>query len=380
MKSNANNITQSLSEIIAASRFLMIYGLVVHHIFTIPNTLSFPRQGMSEYSYFLPEAIGAFFHMAFMTAVPMLSVISGYLFFSAGNFNYLDVMKKKFKTIALPAWLWCSLWLLVAFGLYFVGHERGMFEWANYSFDEFSFMTLLNGVVGITDHPFAFQFWFVHDLILAFLIFPLIKYLLDNLGIIFLLGCFLFWFLGFGLPVFFSSNVLFFFVVGAYIAHPGNKLVLELLFWPPVFIRYLVLFLFVIFLLGRSLTFVFFDEGSMIANFLRTDKFLLMLRVFGVLGFAQILYLLSVNFKSCFNFLRDKSGYAFLIFAIHYPVIEILKIAASRIPGQASAFGAFLSWLLIPMLTVSICIFFSWLLCRTFPKLFALLNGSRVIK
>src|SRR5690606_17271902 len=89
--------TREQSRFISAARFLMICGLAYHHLFEIPGSANSPRFNLANNVHFIPEFINAFFHMAFMAAVPVLSVITGYLFFrGGGRVDFRAKLQKRF--------------------------------------------------------------------------------------------------------------------------------------------------------------------------------------------------------------------------------------------------------------------------------------------
>jgi hypothetical protein len=98
---------------------------------------------------------------------------------------------------------------LVFFAVAVFAATNGAMSSETYDFDQLSPFMILNGIFGITKAPFAFQFWFVHDLILTFLIFPGLKFCLDRFAYLFLFLLFILWFSPFEPIIFFRIDVLF---------------------------------------------------------------------------------------------------------------------------------------------------------------------------
>jgi len=90
----------------------------------------------------------------------------------------------------------------VGFALFKVGQKYGLFGWMNYDFDKFTGLTLLNGIVGYDQNPFALQFWFVHDLILTLLLSPVVYHLLRTTKLWALPVMFAVWLTGYVPPLF----------------------------------------------------------------------------------------------------------------------------------------------------------------------------------
>ena len=89
------SLTRHETDFIGSTRLLMICGLVFHHLFEIPGSTHSPRLSVEGVEHFVPEFINAFFHMAFMTAVPLLSVISGFLFFNRSRLDYRTLFVRR---------------------------------------------------------------------------------------------------------------------------------------------------------------------------------------------------------------------------------------------------------------------------------------------
>lgn len=360
------------SEFIASSRLLMVCGLVFHHLFEIPGSSHSPRLNMENTTPFIPEFINSFFHMAFMTAVPLLSVISGYLFFHRPTINFRTLLSSRLFSIALPSWLWSALWLVTAYTLFNLGRLYGWFQWSDYGFENADVMTLINGIFGLTREPFAFQFWFVHDLLLTLMLTPVLYFLLQWMNWHLLILMAVIWMMIPYPPVFFSGNVLMFFTIGAWLSlpdSPGLGLILEKLQryrWP-------LLILFTGVLTLRLLSYKF----ALINDILQGYVYLCALRIIGVLTASALIYHLVTQRQRLTRFFLRYSGYSFIIFAAHYPLIELLQGPVLSIPGHDSTLGLTMSWLLIPLFTIALIIVLSRQCERHFPLLFSILNGGR---
>ena len=360
------------SEFISAVRFLMIAGLTVHHLFDIPGSAFYPREPLAQYTHLLPDLINGFVHMTFVSAVPLLSVISGFLFFRRAKIDFVALLKKRFFSVALPSWTWALIWVAGLVVAHRITQGAVSPDQVRDLYDNFTPLAFANAVVGVTQAPVAYQFWFVHDLILTLLLSPVIYLLLRVLGLVLLPILFAVWFTGFVPPMFFSFNVVVFFCVGAYLGTPrGPRLstVLQKVYaW-----RWLVLPVFVAAIFGQ----LFSHELGALEPYITDFRYVLLLRVFGVLAFSQLMYGVVLRGGFLKNLLIRYSGYSFFVFAAHFPTIGMLSTIAERLPGTDSAIAFFLMWLLIPALTISACIFAAVILERLMPRVFRLLNGGR---
>lgn len=360
-------ISKTDSDILSIARFVMIASLVIHHVFTIPNSGFFPRFSLTDETLSAANILNALLHWSSMAAVPILSIASGFLFFSS-NRSYAEKFRRRMLTIVLPTVLWGAIWLSVSYALYMVGHEKGLFEWANYGFDNPSLMTVIDGVLGITQTPIAFQFWFIHDLILTLCLAPLISLSLNKAFWVTLITLLAVWVSDLIPSPFFYGNVLMFFTLGAALQKRTQSLEAAIIaIWP---FRYLVLTLFALALAGRAFN-GYIHEG------LASYPVLCVLRILGVLS-SGIIILGCYNRKlRILSIIQALSPYSFFIFAAHYPTIEFIKTIIQRIPGQSSELGLTLSLFAIPTLTITLCILGALALKRILPRAYNLLNGQR---
>jgi fucose 4-O-acetylase-like acetyltransferase len=367
-------ISPEQSQFIDATRLFMICGLVFHHLFTLPGGVSHPRSGMSDFSFLVPEAINSWVHMAFMASVPLLSIISGYLFFRGGRFDYVAVLKKKFATVMLPSWLWCSIWLIFAALVFYA--SKGAISSDDYNFSEVSPLMVLNGIFGVTQLQYAYQFWFVHDLILTFMIFPILKFCLDRFAYLFLFLLFVLWLSPFEPVVFFRIDVLFFFVCGGVLANYDSRGLFDRLNQPVL--RLTLPLVFIAALSLRALTFLLFSEDSVAASLIGNDYYLAILRILGVSTFAIWISWAQRNMTGLFNSFVNYSSYSFLIFAIHFPLISILRKLAEQTVAFDTPSSLFAAWLLLPVMTIVGCVVISIVAKTIFPRPTNLMAGNRL--
>lgn len=370
------------SRFISAARLLMICGLVWHHLFEIPGSTHSPRAILQGVTHFVPELINSFVHMAMMTAVPMLSVISGFLFFRRSEINYGRLIGSRFRTVALPTWLWSALWFGIGWFLYTLARNAGWvgapgLAWLNYAsesggFEDLGANTLVNGVFAVSREPFAMQFWFVHDLLITIVLSPVIYFFLQMMNWRLLVLAALLWLALPDPPLLFSGNVPTFFALGAWLTLPRSPSLGTVLRRIEAW-RWTLTGLLTVALLLRIFSHDFGGYEAM----LRSHQYLCLLRVLGVLALAaQISRLVSLRDESTM-LLERYSCYSFFIFAAHYPLIEIVQFGVVNIPGHASALGMLLSWLLVPLVTILCSLALALALERHMPAAFSVLNGGR---
>ena len=103
--------------------------------------------------------------------VPMLFIVSSIFLFKK-NRNYGATIKNKIKTLLIPYLIWNSFWIIFMILLQNINFTKPFF-----SHDPIlgsSFYNILS-LYGIGNYPQAYQLWFVRDLMIITLIFPIIK-------------------------------------------------------------------------------------------------------------------------------------------------------------------------------------------------------------
>lgn len=354
---------------IAQMRIVMIMLLVFHHMFEVPGSGFYPRASLPLDGGSIANTINSFMHWLGMSAVPVLSIISGYLFFRNTPPDFRKLLGKRVSTVLLPSLTWTSLWLLFAYVMYTAGQRINMFEGMNYGFTEFDVKTLLNGIVGIDREPFAYQFWFIHDLILTFLCSPAIYWAIKKLGIVALAIIALFWFAEMIPFPFFSGNVLFFFSIGAYMAVSGygfDNLLTRLKPWAPV-----IYVIFLVLLLGR----MFHDLNPVLGS----HQYLSLFRIMGVLSASLIIYGMLSEKASAKGWLLKLSPYSFFIFAVHYPVVDLVRSVFSLMPYQLTQAGQIITLIFVPVTTIIICMVTAVILRKLSSPVFVFLSGTKRI-
>jgi len=355
-------------ELISALRLMLIMGLVWVHFGPFPGASLDPFTGVYQADYFVPSSLNSFFVYFFLSAVPVLSTISGYLLSFKGKPAFMKLLKKRAITVLLPSIIWTSLWLAFAFTLYTLGKENGSFTYYDYHFSDFTYWTMLDGIFGLRTEPFAFQFWFIHDLILSLIFSPLIYFLIKRVPLLYFLIVGGLWFIGWTPPIFYYLKVTIFFSFGIILAQKN---------WQPSTLLpnyHLWIGLFVSLILIRIYTPIFF-EGKMPYE----SMFEATLRASGVIAVTCIGMLMRKNIPKTFSWLSRHSGYAFFIFAAQFPTVILIKEVLARVIGTNSALKQSVIWILTPILTISIIIIAASLLAKHFKALFKVLNGQRTI-
>ncbi|MBY5991823.1 acyltransferase family protein [Ferrimonas balearica] len=372
-----------MSEHIAALRLLLIGGLVFVHYGPLPGSQTNPFRGVADLSNALPETLNSATLYLFFSAVPLLSILSGYLFFHSRTQSISQRLKRRARTIALPSLLWLLLWLLLArlfaelfpTALASVSHywtsgagvqaALTATQWPGLPWPE-GFRALVRWLNATTAHPMVVQFWFIHDLLLTLLATPLIRPLLSRWPRLMLAALTLFWLSGLNPPLLFNFQVPFFFACGAALAlHPDLARPLPGPLWAWALAM-------AVLVLGRVwLPAWQTPVGSMPLE----HQWECLVRLCGVGLFHRTVQAWPPQgFK---RHLVRWSPAAFFLFAFHYPTVRVLKWLTDA--WVAGPIGQVVHWLAVPLATIALGLALAALLSRHWPRGFAWLNGQRTL-
>lgn len=361
---------EELSRTINFARITLIVGLVFLHYEWFPNARISPFRGLDPTQNQVATFLQSFVLFFFFSVVPLLSMISGWLFFSfladpAGALS--SRIRRRFASLYLPLVFWNALFLAVLLGLFLAAPGHPLLAEMNIDFASAHAMDYLNAVFGLTAHPIGFQFWFVRDLFVTVLVSPLLWLLLTRapwIGAVFLGAA---WLFGHDLWIFFRTDVVFFFYLGGWIRLRG---------WPvEIDARAALIFLalYVLMCALRTLAPYFVGDGNPYMLQIMTRG----MRLVGVLacwGMFQRIALTPMG-----GVVARYGGFAFFLHAAHYPLIaEVKLILWDLLPAETQP------WMLAHYVasvavTVAIGVGLGVLLTRFVPKAFALLNGGRIV-
>src|SRR5688500_2904860 len=145
-----------LSQIISFSRITLIVGLVFLHYEKFPNSRITPFRGMDTEAFQAATFVNSFILFFFFAVVPLLSMISGWLFFSFLNnarSGLTSRMTRRFKSLYLPLALWNLLYLAILWSVYQLNSVSPILQDINIDFNKAGLLEYFNAVFAVTDRP-----------------------------------------------------------------------------------------------------------------------------------------------------------------------------------------------------------------------------------
>jgi fucose 4-O-acetylase-like acetyltransferase len=373
-------MTRSLSQKFRFFTFVCIALLAYVHGYNLRDTYLNPFSTVTE-----PLTFTSFFEYLFSNGllrfrIPLLFMISGYLYAMYDHRPYLQQIKSRFRTLIVPLLLWSAFGLLLTFFLQQIPYTANVVLKANLDqlgdsrpYTEIGWMGVLQRWLF---SPISYQLWFLMALFVFNLIYPFIKWLVLKFPYIWLPLTFFYFFLLVQLP-FLDSRGLFFFSLGVWIQKKNFDIEKE----PSWFSLGLAIILFI----GLSVikTFMAFELEPYefrTAYMPNTTAIVLILLhqvaiVVGILamwfGVDRVMYWF-MNQK----WFQHASGFSFFIFGVHVPLLPYVMTGAlmslSFLPNYR-----LLCYILIPLVVLAFSVWLGSLFRKFVPGVYKILTGGR---
>lgn len=356
---------------IEVARVALVIGLVFLHYFNFPTDARPPFQGIDPAQHQVATFVNGFFTFFFFSAVPLLSAVSGWLFFGFPDGEGGAVGKRirgRVRSLLLPLVLWNLMTLAAALAAQSIVPTSGFATQFGLHVDTAGAWDYVNAVLGLTAVPIAFQFWFVRDLFVTVLCTPILALLLRHAPIAGAVGLGAIWAAGFTLGIFIRTDVLFFFYLGALLRRRGVDPTIGLGVTLALTLAYSIL------VAIRTLAPLWVDlaDPSQAAWVEFATR---MMRPLGVAAcWGLCLHLAGLRIAAP---LAALGGFAFFLHAAHYPVIALVKDVLWRVTPGASDGWLLAHYGVSVALTVAIVGLGALLVFRISPGLYAILAGGR---
>ena len=363
-----------VSHAIGLARIALIVGLVFLHYHAYPNSTATPFDGLDPAHHPVATFVNSFVLFFFFSAVPLLSMISGWLFFSFPAQQASQALPRRirgrFRSLYLPLVFWNALFMALLWTLYRLSPGSELLGELDFRFGQASILDYANAVFGITHRPVGFQFWFVRDLFVSILVSPLLWWSLRRSPYVGMAVLGAAWLAGSGLLIFFRTDVVFFFYLGGFLRMRQVRLEIG----PGATLVLLGLYLALVTL--RALAPLWIEwEGSRPEWLTGATRAMRLVGVLACWGLIQHVAATRAGMA-----LARQGGLAFFLFALHFPLIAQIKLLLWRwVPAETDV------WMVAHyassvVLTVAIGMLAGSLLARHAPGAFALMNGGRALE
>jgi surface polysaccharide O-acyltransferase-like enzyme len=356
---------------IEVARVVLVIGLVCLHYFNFPTDTRPPFQGIDPERLPVATFINGFLTFFFFSAVPLLSAVSGWLFFGFLGDPATAIRRRirgRVQSLLLPLVLWNLMTLALALVMQQVIPTSGFAAQFSLQGATAGAWDYVNAILGLTGLPIAFQFWFVRDLFVTVLCTPLLWLMLRHAPLAGAVALGVVWAMGWTLGIFIRTDVLFFFYLGALIHRRGTDTTIGLtptLWLLAAYAAACVL---------RSLAPLSFDLADP-AQAAWVEMATRLVRPLGVIAcWGVCLHLARTRFGL---WIAGLGGFAFFLHAAHYPVIALVKDVLWRVTPAATDGWMLAHYLASVVLTITIVGACAAVLFRISPATYAVLAGGR---
>lgn len=345
------HLTKEESDRIRIIKFIAITFIVYLHAYTTEvnfsdgtNTVYFP-----VWLRILEEGIS---QVVSRCGVPIFFLISAILLFKS-NLSYGNVLRKKAKTLLLPYLIWNTFWIAVFIILQSLPFTTAYFSGNNTPILQSS-LTQWFGLYGIgQEYPHCYPLWFVRDLMVVTLFFPVIKtavsrypQIMLGLGIILTI-------VPFG---FYGKTALSWFIIGAAIVKMQIHItIFDCISMPQISAVY---FLGIIISLLKNI--------SVLKNI-----FILVGIIFWIRLSKEIYHNKNIRIK-----LLWLSKYTFIIYVLHELTLSSVRKVCIRVLPTSPGW-LFSEYVLIPVFVITGCIMAGIVFKKLMPRLYILSTGGR---
>ncbi|MFT5200421.1 MAG: surface polysaccharide O-acyltransferase-like enzyme [Planctomycetota bacterium] len=348
-------LTSEDSRRLSALRFPLIVAVVFIHANNDRIGMPDPAGGSELWVHwmrrFVSEGLAA-------TAVPLFFLISGYLFFAGWEFSraaFVAKLRGRVRTLLVPYLLW-NVALAAALAIAsMLPQTKDLLSGKQGAFLDEGPLAWVSAIGGLTGPPVVYQFWFLRDLMVAVLLVPLWHAAHRFLPGLWVLVLGVLWFThSWPLPLPSIVSLLFFFL-GSWVASSGRSLFALDRAWPWLGGLYLIL-LTVEIVGGRS----------------ELHQLAILLGILSALGLSRRLADGTLG-----QTLRSLSASAFLVFAVHEPVLTIGRRIVAKLTGPASPMLDLALFAVLPIAVIVFACLLNGLLRRLTPRLAAVITGGR---
>lgn len=354
-------ISPLLSKGIDFCRTILCIQIVFFHMAT---TAPIAQENLADgtiYGYIIK-----FITMMNNLAVPMFYAISGYLFalsYQPTWQDYTNQAHKKTVRLIQPILIWTSLFLLLYYIAQAMPSTAHLFSGTNKLIADYDWTDVLDAYAGIkSGFPFAGQYWFLRNLFVMCLAFPLIAWLFKHTrftGLLLLfIGCYALRFFNQ-----FIADTIIFFSVGAWLA-TNDKVIAYIAAKRTSILASLFTMFTIIAFVGHTIPSLGWLYQCVFYFFILT-------------GFATIskvvLHLLHKGIGKKVLLLSEGS---FFIFLIHLQLLMFIKRVAYKTMHADSAPEVLILFFIVPVIVIIMSYLLYFLLKKWMPGLLDVMTGK----
>jgi fucose 4-O-acetylase-like acetyltransferase len=305
--------------------------------------------------------------------IPLLFLISGYLYAYYDTRPYGERTKKRFQTLIIPYLLWSAIGLLITFLLQQFPYTADIVFRAsidqigdNRPYREIGWGGIILRWLVV---PISFQLWFVFVLFIYNAAYPFFRYMILRFPWVWFIFTGFLWLTLFNIRHI-EGQGMFFFSLGIWLQKRQINIEKE----PKWFSLGICWILF----LGICIikTFIAFEfEPNRMSTFVTLT---ILHQIAVIAGILSIWFSVDNLTKWWMHqgWLKDSAGFSFFIFGLHVPLLVYFMRFALDLLGDYS-FGRLAAYILVPVLVIILCLSAGIFFKKFMPSFYSLLTGGR---
>lgn len=345
---------------------VFVHGYNLHNPYLQPFTVVSEPLRVTTFTEYL------FANGLFRFRIPMLFIISGYLFALHDTKPYNERIKKRLRTLGIPYLFWSAFALLLTFlWQQFPATAQAV---KNASIDQMGDNRPYTeiGIGGVLLRwllvPVSFQLWFIRNLLIYNAAYPWLVKAVTKAPAIWFSIVGLMWVSGFGI-FFIEGEGLLFFTLGIFLQKTSFNIAnapswLKIKIWAPAFLISAIIKTYLAFQFDWGL------QSFLILSLLHK------LCVFS--GLVTMWYGFDWLVKGCMKqtWFVWASAFAFIIYAMHVPLINYSMQVVFNYFNNFPYYRL-LSFVFLPSTILLICIFAGALVRKVSPAFYSIITGGR---
>lgn len=352
---------------ICISLLLFVHGYNLNETYLQPHSLvKEPTTFTTFFEYFFANGLLRF-------RIPLLFLISGYIYALQDARPYLERAGKRFKTLLLPYFIWSAIGLGVTFLLqHFPVTAQAVFNAQldqigdNRPYSEMSFWDIFKRWLLV---PPSFQLWFIRNLFFYNLLYPFFKMVVTKYALPWFILLFILMLHMFGIFIF-EAQGMFFFTFGIWISKSQFPIDRK-----PVWCSQNLCWLVFVGLAFIKTWMAFEFEETIFLNFIIMNFLHYVSVIAGIMAiwFSGDKVVAWCMRKRWFHWL---ASFSFVIYGFHVPLLPYLT---NFLYMQWNSFQYYrlLTFFVAPVLVFFICVALGFVLRKTVPTFYRIATGGR---
>jgi fucose 4-O-acetylase-like acetyltransferase len=352
---------------VCVALLVLVHGYNLNKTYLQPFTLVQEPLSLTTFiEYFLANGVLRF-------RIPLLFLISGYIYALQDSGSYKDRVIKRAKTLLIPYLIWSAVGILITWA--WQSHPITAQAVADAAIDQMGDNRPYRdiGLLGVLTRwliaPIAFQVWFIFALFVYNLLYPVILRVMYRYRVWWLGFCFALWFFELNFWILDGRGLLFF-SIGVWLQKSGFNLERKPQ-WLSVYLMWLVFIGFCVIKTFVALELEEHDTASVWILALLHDTAV-------ITGIVAVWYGADPVVRWCMRqpFFIWCSSFSFFIFGLHAPLVIYLTRLAYRYLNGLPEYRL-LVYFMVPALVLIVCISLGALIRRWMPLVYRTTTGGR---